>query len=198
MSEEPKSVSSARRKLRVAGALIAVVLALLAFEALYYFSAPPMDEEQKALIAWVGVRAPDVTVTNLDGQAIHLADLQGKRVILNFWATWCVPCLSEIPDFIKLRSETSPANVVILGLSTDDTATQKAFAQRAGINYPLALLQNVPSPYQDIVKIPVTLVIDRNGVIQQAVLGAQDLKTLEKFASEADYSGTVKPPPKLQ
>jgi thiol-disulfide isomerase/thioredoxin len=189
------AADSSARKWRYVAAFITVTLALLAFEAFHFFSAPPMDEEQKALLTWVGVRAPDFTVTNLDGQAIHLADLKGKRVILNFWATWCVPCLSEIPDFIKLRSETSPANVVILGLSTDDMATQKAFAQRAGVNYPLAVLQNIPSPYQDIVKIPVTLVIDRNGVIQHAVLGAQDLKTLEKFAGEADYSGTVKGPP---
>ena len=143
----------------------------------------------------IGVRAPDFSVTNLDGQAIRLADLKGKRVILNFWATWCGPCREEIPDFIKLRAETSPANLVILGWSTDDAATQKTFAQRNGINYPLAVLQNAPSPYQDIAKIPVTLVIDRNGVIQNAVLGPQDLRVLEQFAAEADFAGTVKSPP---
>ncbi len=174
---------------------LAVVLALLAFEAFYYFSAPPMDEEQKALLAWIGVRAPDFSVTNLDGQAIHLADLKGKRVILNFWATWCAPCLSEIPNFIKLRAETSPTNVVILGLSPDDAAVQDAFARRTGITYPLAILQNMPSPYQDIVKIPVTLVIDGNGVVQHAVTGPQELGMLERFATEPDYSGPVKSPP---
>ena len=183
------------RKLRFAAALMAVALALLAYESFYYFSAPPLDEEQKALLEWEGARAPDFTVTNLDGQAVRLSDLKGKRVILNFWATWCVPCLSEIPDFIKLRAETSATNAVILGLSTDDAAAQKTFAQRNGINYPLAILQNVPSPYRDIEKIPVTLVIDRNGVIQHAVLGPQELKTLEKFAAEPDYAGPLKPAP---
>jgi peroxiredoxin len=175
--------------------LLAVALALLAYEAFYYFSAPPLDEEQKALLAWEGVQAPDFSVTNVDGQAVRLADLKGKRVIVNFWATWCPPCREELPNFIKLRAETSPANLVILGLSTDEAAIQKSFAQRNGINYPLAILQNVPSPYQDIGKIPVTLVIDRNGVIQHVLFYAQDLKTLEKFAAEADFAGAVKAAP---
>jgi peroxiredoxin len=183
------------KRLRFALTLLAVALALLAFEAVYYFSAPPLDEEQKALLAWEGVRAPDFSVTNLDGQSVRLTDLKGKRVIVNFWATWCVPCLVELPNFIKLRAETSPTNLVIIGLSTDDTATQKTFAQRNGINYSLAILQDVPSPYQDIVKIPVTLVIDRNGVIQHVLFYAQDFKPLEKIAAEPDFAGLVKTVP---
>ena len=130
---------------------------LLAFEAFNYFSAPPLDAGQKALVAWEGVRAPDFSVTNLGGQAIRLADLKGKRVILNFRATWCVPCLVKIPNFIKLRTEASPTNVFIPGLSTDDEDTLKTFVKRNGVNYSIAQLKNVPSPDQDIVKIPVTI-----------------------------------------
>ena len=89
-------------------------------------------------------------------------------------------------------------NVIILGLSTDDAATQRAFAQKAGMSYPLVVLQSVPSPYQDIAVIPVTVVIDRNGVIEQVATGPQDLKVLEKFASEPDYSGTIRPAPDSQ
>ena len=197
MDDKQKSFADNQspRKFRFALTLLAVALALLAYVSFYYFSAPPLDADQKALLAWEGVRAPDFSVTNVDGQAVRLADLKGKRVILNFWATWCVPCLVEIPNFIKLRAETSPTNVVVLGLSADDAATQKTFAQRNGINYPLAILQNVPSPYRDIDKIPVTMVIDRNGVIQRVLFYAQDFKTLEKSAAEADFSGTVKSTP---
>ena len=183
------------KRFALASGVLVVALALLAFEALHYFSAPQLDAEQKTLLAWVGVPAPDFTATNLDGTAVRLADLKGKRVILNFWATWCPPCRAELPDFIKLRAETSPTNVFILGLSTEDAAAQKTFAQRNGTNYPLAVLPSAPSPYRDIDKIPETLVIDRNGVIQEAVLGPQELRTLERFATEPDYSGLVKPAP---
>ncbi|HLX96033.1 MAG TPA: TlpA disulfide reductase family protein [Verrucomicrobiae bacterium] len=179
------------RIFRWALSLLVAALALLAFEVFNYFSAPPLDPEQKALLAWQGVRAPDFSVTNLDGQAIRPADLKGKRVVLNFWATWCPPCLEEIPNFIKLRSATSPTNVVIIGITTDDVVTQKAFAQRYGINYPLTILQDVPSPYQDVDRIPVTIFIDRNGIIQQVLFGPQDLQTLEKYSAEPDFAGKV-------
>ena len=193
MNNETKTATGEHpRKFRFVGTLLVAALALLAFESFYYFSAPQLDAQQKALLAWTGVPAPDFAVTNLDGQSFHLADLKGRRVILNFWATWCPPCQEEIPDFIKLRDQTSPTNVVILGLSADDAATQKAFAQRNGINYPLAVLQDVPSPYQDIAEIPVTMAIDRNGVIQNAVLGPQELKTLKQFATGPDYAGARK------
>jgi peroxiredoxin len=183
------------KKFRFALTLLAVALALLAYESFYYFSAPPLSPEQKALVAWEGVRAPDFSVTNFDGHAVRLADLKGKRVIVNFWATYCPPCLEETPNFVKLRAETSPTNAAVIGLSTEDAATQKTFAQRNGVNYPLAILKYVPSPYQDVATIPVTMLIDRNGTIQHVLFGPQDLKTLEKIVAEADYSGVVKSPP---
>jgi len=200
MSDETKispgnSRPPSARKLRWVLTLLAAVLALLAVEAFYYFSPPPLDAEQKALWVWQGVLAPDFSVTNLDGRTIHLADLKGKRVVLNFWATWCPPCLEEIPNFIKLRSATSPTNVVILGVSTDDLDAQKAFAQRQGINYPLTIMGNAPSPYQDVDVIPVTMVIDRNGIIQRVLFGPQEFADLKKYALESDFAGTVKAAP---
>ncbi len=194
-SDSPASAGQPPKRFALALILLSVAVALLAFEAVYYFSAPPLSAEQKMLLAWKGVQAPDFTVTNLDGQAIRLADLKGKRVILNFWATYCPPCQEETPNFVKLRAETSSTNVAIIGLSPEDMATQKVFAQRNGVNYPLAILEYVPSPYQDVVTIPVTMVIDRNGVIQHVSFGAQVLKTLENFAAETDFSGQVKSTP---
>ncbi|MBU6408963.1 MAG: TlpA family protein disulfide reductase [Verrucomicrobia bacterium] len=177
----------------VLAALPVIALALLAFEGFYYLSSRRADQSQFS--PWVGVRAPDFTVTNLDGKAIHLADFKGKRVILNFWATWCPPCREELPGFIKLRSETPSTKVVILGLSTDAAAAQRAFARSHQINYPLAVMGILPSPYGEVALIPTTMVIDRHGVIEQVAVGIQGLSTLEQFASEPDFSGSVKPAP---
>jgi len=192
MTNEPENLHTSR-KLRLGAAFIAVVLSLLGVEALYYFAAP-QDPDQKALARWDGVPAPDFSVSTLDGQVIQLSGLKGRRVILNFWATWCPPCRQELPDFIRLRTE-APTNVVILGLSGEDEDTLKRFVKDNGINYPIAALKSIPSPYQDIAKIPVTMVVDRNGVIQHAVLGAQSFETLSRFAAEPDFGGHLRSPP---
>jgi len=172
-----------------------MVLAVLAVEVFYYYSPTPFSPEQKALLAWQGVRAPDFFLTNLEGETIHLADLKGKRVILNFWATWCPPCVEEAPNFVELRSATSPTNIVVLGASTDDVALQREFSTRHGLNYPIAILKNAPSPYQDVAIIPVTMMIDRNGVLQHVLFGPQDFADLKKYSTESDFTGTVRSAP---
>lgn len=192
---DPSPSSSSARKLRRVLSVLAIISALLAVEAFYYFSPSPLDPQQKALLAWEGVRAPDLSVTDLEGRAFRLADLRGKRILLNFWATWCPPCQEEIPDFVQLRHATSPTNLVILGISTEDLTTQKDFAQQQGINYPLTVMQNGLSPYQDVNVIPVTMVIDRNGVIQHVLFGPQDFAGLKAYATKSDFAGEVKAPP---
>lgn len=151
--------------------------------------------EQDDFGEWLNVLAPDFSVTTLDGEAIKLSDLKGKRVVVDFWATWCPPCVQEIPHFIKLRSDSSPDDLVIVGISSEDTDTLKSFVKKKGINYPIASADDLPAPYKDVSGIPTTFFIDRNGVIQNVFVGYHDFENLKKHALASDFSGEPKPAP---
>jgi peroxiredoxin len=140
---------------------------------------------------WKTVQAPDLEVTALDGTKFRLEELKGKRVVLNFWATWCAPCVMEIPHFVKLAEETSTDDLVIIGISDEDTTVLKAFIKEKGINYAVVSDDELPSPYGLIHSIPTTFFIDRNGVIQEVFEGYHDYDDLRAAALSEDFSGEV-------
>lgn len=154
-----------------------------------------MAAEETGFEQWKGVTAPDFTVTTLDGKQIRLGDLRGRRVILDFWATWCPPCVKEIPHFIQLRKELPESDLAIVGISNEDEPTLRDFVRRKGINYPIATASELPSPYKDVSAIPTTFIIDRRGVIQEVLVGYHDLESLRKHATAPDTSGEPKSAP---
>ena len=179
------------------------LIASLGFAILYYsayqqftkFMQSASQGGQVDLTQWEGVKAPDISVTTLNGQIIKLSDLKGKRVVLDFWATWCPPCVREIPHFIQLFSQTSRDNLVIVGISDEDVKTLKDFVKKKGINYPIASAKNLLAPYSDIEAIPTTFFIDRQGVIQMVVVGYHEYSDLKSDALAPDFQGVPKPAP---
>jgi peroxiredoxin len=154
-----------------------------------------MAAEESGFEDWKGVAAPDFTVKTLDGAQLKLSDLRGKRVIVDFWATWCPPCVKEIPHFIQLRKEFPETELAILGISNEDEPTLREFVRRKGINYPIASADNLPAPYKNVTAIPTTFFIDRRGVIQEVLVGYHDLESLRKHANAPDSTGEPKPAP---
>lgn len=144
---------------------------------------------------WQGVVAPDFTVTALDGRKLTLSELKGKRVVLDFWATWCSPCRKEIPHFIQLAKDIPSTDLCIVGISHEDESKLKGFVQKEGINYPIASAKGLPAPYSNVRSIPTTFFIDRHGIIQTVVVGYHDMATLKSHAMEEDYEGEPKLPP---
>lgn len=133
--------------------------------------------------------APDFTLTDLSGKSISLVDLKGKVVFVNFWATWCGPCLHEIPDFIEFYKENKDRGAFILGVSVDKSVNKvRNFVDENKINYPIAMVTNeIFSDYKPGRFIPTTIIIDTNGMIQEKKVGVMDKTTLEHYFKE--YSG---------
>ncbi len=184
------------------GLSVVGILASIAFGCLYFVGfrhlkdlAPSADESSVAITEWVGALAPDFSVTTLDGQKVTLSELRGKRVVVDFWATWCPPCVREIPHFIDLFKETSRDDLVVVGISSEDAATLKPFVKQKGIPYPIASAADLAAPYSDVRSIPTTFFIDRRGVIQEILVGYDELADLRKHALAKDSEGEPKPPP---
>jgi len=147
------------------------------------------------LQAWEGVEAPNFTVTSLDGEILTLSELKGKRVVVDIWATWCQPCVKEIPHFNQLRQEVSTDELIIVGVSKEAPSVIQPFIEEHGVNYPSVSTNALPSPYSDVKGIPTTFFIDRNGVIQTILIGYRDYDVLKKHALASDYEGEVRSKP---
>jgi len=127
--------------------------------------------------------APETRVTTLDGRSIDLAALQGRVVIVDFWATWCPPCLAEIPHFKALYATYHP-RVEILAIAVDNEGESVVapFVRQQGITYPVILGHDgkLAAAYGGIRGLPTTFVIDRRGRIYKKYVGYQAPEVFER------------------
>jgi len=122
----------------------------------------------------IGEKAPDFTLTDSD-RTVSLAQLRGRPVLLNFWATWCPPCIEEMPSLVQLQKKVGD-KVTILAVSED--ADEKAYKQFIR-DHNIALLtvrdpKNSANVLYGTFKFPETYVIDKDGVIRRKFIGAAD------------------------
>lgn len=132
----------------------------------------------------VGSQAPDFTLKDMSGHDVKLSALVGKPIMINFWATWCPPCRSEIPDIVQMYSDTHQAgNYEILGVATNsDTGTINAFRQEFGMSFPILPDNNnaIISQYH-VLPIPTTFFIDKDGIISDINLGPVTRPLMEQY-----------------
>ncbi len=117
----------------------------------------------------VGAPAPAWTLTDINGQTVRLSDLRGKVVLMNFFATWCVPCQWEVPDFVALQNQYGSEGLVIVGVGAQqNAATLSSFAAANNINYTVCpSISSVLYDYDVLPRgaIPVSAIINREGIL---------------------------------
>ena len=131
--------------------------------------------------------APSFSVRTVEGKMVRLSELRGRPVVIDFWATWCVPCRATLPQLDTLQSRYRDQGLFVLGLSVDDDGLQlvRRYAGRLGLRYPIALAsENVLDLYGPIRMIPTTFFIDRRGIIARRVVGSIDGETIDGYVRE--------------
>jgi len=122
--------------------------------------------------------AADFTLPGLDGNESKLADYRGKVVLLNFWATWCAPCLREMPGMEVLSQKFGDKDFVVLGISNDQASHNKrvaTFIKRLNLTFPVLLdTDGKVSEYFSVSGIPVSFLIARDGSILAHIVGERE------------------------
>ena len=122
----------------------------------------------------VGSPAPDFTLPTLDGQTVKLSDFKGQPVFINFWATWCPPCLSEMPHIQAVFDDEASKGLVVLAVNVgEEQSTARHFIEQQGYTFPIAL--DVDGSIGEKYRVrayPTSLFIDPEGVIRSIKVGS--------------------------
>ncbi|WNS73854.1 TlpA disulfide reductase family protein [Bacillus sp. DTU_2020_1000418_1_SI_GHA_SEK_038] len=133
-----------------------------------------------------GRRAPDFTLADLNGNIVKLSDYKGKKVLLNFWATWCPPCKAEMPHMEKLYQKYKKDGFEILGVNVTTSEKNRNHVDQFVEDYQLTFtipLDEKGKAFSDysIMVYPTSFFIDSDGIIRKKVLGAVDEDAMEKL-----------------
>lgn len=170
------------KKMIVAAAALFVLITAVIVQAVE--KEEPQSEPANQTGLGIGLKAPDFELKNLQGETVKLSDYKGKKVMLNFWATWCPPCKAEMPAIQKFYTERGN-EVAILAVNIDPQYDVAGFAKEMRVNFPILLDEDekAVNAYQ-ILTIPTTFFIDEKGIIRNKYLSAMTLETMRQYIDE--------------
>lgn len=145
-------------------------------------SSPPSREATVAA-GEIGSHLPEFWMKDLHGREISSADLLGKVLLIDFWATWCQPCKKEMPGYQKLLDRYGSRGFIVIGFKFDtmaDTEDPLLFAKKIGVRYPLVVAaDHLKQKFGGIEGLPTTMLYDRQGILRQKVVGFEYTHIIE-------------------
>jgi thiol-disulfide isomerase/thioredoxin len=156
--------------------LLFLVLALVGLAGCNQNPTSPAPSKEAVITAGeIGSRLPNFAVKDLQGRELSSADLRGKIVLIDFWATWCQPCKKEMPGYQKLLDKYGSHGFAVIGFKFDvmeDTENPGQFARKIGVEYPLAVAsEDIKQKFGGIPGLPTTMLYDRQGILRKKVIG---------------------------
>jgi peroxiredoxin len=162
----------------VASVLLLVLVAVVIVQA--------MEPEQQDNLPGLGIgtKAPDFELKTLSGENVKLSDYRGKKVMLNFWATWCAPCKEEMPDMEEFYQQNGK-EIEILAVNIDPQFNVQQFVTEFGITFPILLddKDEVNTMYQ-LLTIPTTYFIDEKGIIRHKYLTTMTQDIMKEYTDD--------------
>jgi thiol-disulfide isomerase/thioredoxin len=146
-------------------------------------TSPPPPTQAVTATGQIGSRLPEFDVEDLHGHKLSSADLQGKVVLVDFWATWCQPCKKEMPGYQRLLDRYGSRGFAVVGFKFDtmmDMEGPLQFARKIGVRYPLAVAtDDLKLKFGGIEGLPTTMLYDREGILRKKVIGFEYTDTIE-------------------
>src|SRR5229473_1775953 len=155
--------------------ILASILSVLALAATAQSPKPTSSSTGRSL-------APDFNLKDASGKDVKLADLKGKVVLVNFWATWCEGCQVEIPWFVEFQKEYASKGLVVVGISMDDDGWKsvKPWIQEKKVNYPIVIGNEGLGKQYGLVGMPLTALVDREGRIADVHQGIVEKRATQQ------------------
>jgi len=138
---------------------------------------------------FIGKPAPDFTLPTPDGAEVSLSDFRGQPVLINFWASWCIPCRDEMPELVRAYEAHKSEGFVVLGLNltySDSLPSVQAFADEFNIPFPVLLDEEavVSGKIYQIPGLPTSVFIKRDGTIERIQVGVMNGEQVDQFVEE--------------
>lgn len=139
------------------------------------------------MVASANAQNPDFSLPGLDQRPVRLADFRGRWVVVNFWATWCTPCLLEMPE-LQAFHEQHRSRATVIGINHQDLEPGqiRAFAERLGVDFLIALSQGQPVAGFPLKGLPTTFLISPTGQLIDTHLGTVNATMLAQRLDELD------------